>query len=481
MNHTIIEYINQHAIETPNKLAIVDENIELTYKQYWHKILSVAAFLKSIGSDAGDFIVVKNTQTVQFMVAIHAVQLINAIVVPIEKSANEGRVKSLVQETGAKKLLGDLVVEECDCYTVEEAYLFDGSLDEYTFPSSNEISMVLFTTGTTGKSKGVVISHRAERAVGENLMISVAMQENNVELLPMPMNHAYSLRRYFANMVNGCTAIILDGVFFVQRVFAMMDKYQATSIAMAPAALNIIFQLSKDKLGEYAEQLDYLQFGTAPISEADKNRLIELLPNVRLYNVYASTEMGCVCVLNFNSEDNKPSCLGYASRGTSFKMVDENGNELSETTVDAPGLITYTGDMLMEGYYKEPELTSKTIVNGYIQTSDLGYQDAEGRVYMLGRADDVISTGGNKVSPLEVEDIAKQYPGIIDCICKGKTDKRLGAVPLLYIVADEEIDTKKLSEHMANQLEDFKRPRSIKKIDEVPRTYNGKVDRKTEI
>ncbi|MFI3209410.1 MAG: class I adenylate-forming enzyme family protein [Eubacteriales bacterium] len=481
MKNTIIECINHYATATPDKLAIIDETIELSYEQYWNKIVIVASFLKNVGAKEGDYIVVKNTQTVPFMVAVHAVQLINAIVVPIEKSANEGRVHSLVGETNAKILLGDIVIDECDCYTIEEVYGYSGVIYEFTFPRAEDISMVLFTTGTTGKSKGVVISHRAERAVGENLMLSVEMKENNVELLPMPMNHAYSLRRYFANMVNGCTAIILDGVFFVQRVFAMMDKYQATSIAMAPAALNIIFQLSKDKLGEYAEQLDYLQFGTAPISEADKNRLIELLPNVRLYNVYASTEMGCVCVLNFNSEDNKPSCLGYASRGTSFKMVDENGNELSETTVDAPGLITYTGDMLMEGYYKEPELTSKTIVNGYIQTSDLGYQDTEGRVYMLGRADDVISTGGNKVSPLEVEDIAKQYSGIIDCICKGKADKRLGAVPVLYIVADEEIDTKKLSEHMANQLEDFKRPRSIKKIDEVPRTYNGKVDRKTEI
>ncbi len=481
MKQSIIEYIKQFADETPDKLAIIDENMELTYKEYWNKIVSVASYLKKIGCKKEEYIVIKNTQTVEFMVLLHAVQLINAIVVPIEKSANEGRALSIIKETKAKFFFGDLKIEDCVCDTVEKVFNSSGENLEFEFPKSEDVSMVLFTTGTTGKSKGVVIQHKAEQAVGESLMNGVKMKDNNVELLPLPMNHAFSLRRYFANMVKGCTTVVLDGVFFVQRVYNMMDKYQATSIAMGPAALGIMFQLSKDKIGDYAEQLDYLQFGTAPISEADKDRLIRLLPNVRLYNIYASTEMGGVCVLDFNSDDNRPRCLGYPSPGTSFKFVDEDREEMTDTSESNPGHITYTGNMLMKEYYMDEELTSKTIVNGYIQTSDLGYQDEKGRIYMLGRADDVISTGGNKVSPLEVEEEAKKFEGVLDCICKAKVDKLLGAVPVLYVVAEDTLDTKKLGEHLKKQLEEFKRPRSIKKIDEVPRTYNGKVDRKAEI
>lgn len=481
MNRSIVECIKQYALETPDKLAIIDEKTELTYEQYWNQICKVGSYLLSLGCKKGDYIVVKNTQTVEFMVIFHAIQLMNGIAVPIEKSANEGRAISLTRETKAKEFFGDLILEDCNCHAIEEPFAYNGESADFELPSLDDVATVLFTTGTTGKSKGVVIEHKAELAVGINLMNSVKMKKGNIELLPLPMNHAFSLRRYFANVVNGSTAIIVDGVFFVQRVYNLMDKYQATSIAMGPAALGIMFQLSKDQLGNYAEQLDYLQFGTAPISEADKDRLIQLLPKVRLYNIYASTEMGGVCVLDFNSEDNRARCLGYPTSGTTFRFVDEDRKEMTETSESNPGLITYTGNMLMKEYYSDVELTNKTIVDGYIQTSDLGYQDEKGRIYMLGRADDVISTGGNKVSPLEVEDEAKKFEGVIDCICKGKEDKLLGLVPVLYIVTDAEFNVKELTEFLKHHLEEFKRPRAIIRINEVPRTYNGKVDRKTEI
>ncbi len=481
MNDSIIKCIKKYAVETPNKLAIVDLETEYTYREYWSKITQVASFLKSIGCKKDEHIIIKNTQNIQFMVLLHAIQLINGIVVPIEKSANTGRITSLLNETNSTKFFGEEDLPDYECYKIEDAFSYNGSEFEFEFPTSEQTSMVLFTTGTTGKSKGVMIQHKAEYAVGINLKDSVEMKIDNVELLPMPINHAFSLRRYFANIVNGSTVIILDGVFFIQRVFELIEKYQVTAMALAPAALSIIFQLSQNKLGEYADQFDYLQFGTAPISETDKSRLIELLPNVRLYNIYASTEMGCVCVLNFNSADNRPCCLGYPSPGTKFRMVNDEGGELKTTSLESPGRITYTGTMLMLGYYNEIELTNKTLVNGYVQTSDLGYLDEAGRIYLLGRADDVITTGGNKVSPLEVEEIAKHYKGILDCICKGKPDKRLGAVPILYIVIENEINIKDLGDYLADKLEDFKRPRSIKIINEVPRTYNGKVDRKVEV
>ncbi len=480
MKATIIENINKYAIQAPTKLAVADVDSSLTYQEYWERIREVASYLKSIGIRKDDFIILKNTQNIEFMVLLHGIQLTGAVAVPVEKTANEGRVESLAEETKAKHFFGDLNISGVVCHSIEDPFAYNGEVFEFEFPESEEVSMVLFTTGTTGKSKGVVIQHKAEIAVGESLKSGLHMKANNVEVLPMPMNHAFSLRRYYGNIVNGSSSIILDGVFFIQNLFNMMEEYGATSIAMAPAALGIIFQLSKEKLGTYGEQLDYLQFGTAPISEADKNRLIELLPNVRMYNVYASTEMGCVCVLNFNSEDNKPRCVGYPSEGTVFKIVDNNGVEMVNGSPENLGHITYTGNMLMKEYYNEPELTQKTIVDGYVQTSDLGYKDEEGRIFMYGRADDVLSTGGNKVSPLEVEEVAMHFEGVVDCICKAKPDRLLGAVPVLYIVG-EDVDTKQLKEYLKNQLEEFKRPRAVKFIDAVPRTYNGKVDRKVEI
>ncbi len=482
MNNTILQSIRRFALEKPDKLAIVDPATELTYSAYWQKICGAASYFRGIGVQKGEYVVVKTMQTVEYLVVCHGIQLAGGIFIPVEKSVNEGRVTEIMNETGATKLFGDLVVEGFECRPTSEAYHYAGEIiQEWDMPAEEDEAMILFTTGTTGKSKGIVIQYGAEFAVAENVKYGVEMKEDNVEIIPMPMNHSFSLRRYFANMINGSTVIVIDGVFFVKILFNMIEKYRATAIAMAPAAISIIFKLTRDKIGNYAEQFDYIQLGSAPLPEGDKDRLLSLLPNIRLYNLYGSTELGVSCALNFNSDDNQPSCIGYPTKNSIFKIVDEDGNEKLDATAEDPGYLSYTGTMKMKEYFHEPELTEATFIDGYMRSSDLGYRDEKGRIFMLGRADDVIITGGNKVSPLEVEEATKQFAGIHDCICKGVEDALVGAVPVLYIVADETIDMDGLKRHMANLLEDFKRPRSIHRIESVPRTYNGKIDRKTQI
>lgn len=481
MEQTILQSIRDFAVKTPDKLAIIDPTTELTYATYWKKICGVAEFLKNIGTKKDDYIIIKNSQNVEYLAMCHGIQLAGAICVPVEKSVNEGRVTEIVNDTGATKLFGDINIEGCDCYSITEAFSYEAASLEWDMPQAEDNAMVLFTTGTTGKSKGIVLQYGAEFAVAENVKYGVEMKPDNIEIIPMPMNHSFSLRRYFANMINGSTVIVIDGVFFMKIFFNMIEKYKATAIAMAPAAISIIFKLTRDRIGNYADQLDYIQLGSAPLPEGDKDHLLSILPNVRLYNLYGSTELGVSCALNFNSEDNQPSCIGYPTKNSIFKIIDEDGNEKLNATADNPGYLSYTGTMKMKEYLNEPELTKATLINGYLQSSDLGYRDEKGRIFMLGRADDVIITGGNKVSPLEVEEAAKQFVGIHDCICKSKPDSLVGAVPVLYIVADDNVELGKLEEHIMNLLEDFKRPRSIVRIDSVPRTYNGKIDRKTEI
>ncbi|MFI3171777.1 MAG: class I adenylate-forming enzyme family protein [Eubacteriales bacterium] len=478
---TVLESIRFYAMAVPNQLAVIDTTTELTYQAYWEKICGVASYLEKLGVEKGEYIILKANQTVDYLVMCHGIQLIGAVCVPLEKSVNEGRVLEIMKETGATKFFGDIIVTGYETMDVGTAYQYEAKRMDFIMPDADADAMILFTTGTTGKSKGIVIQYGAEYAVAENVMYGVEMKPQNVEIIPMPMNHSFSLRRYFANMINGSTVIIIDGVFFVKILFQMIEKYHVTSLAMAPAAMSIIFKLTRDKIGNYAEQLDYIQFGSAPIPEVDKEHLLNILPNVRLYNIYGSTELGCACVLNFNSDDNKPHCIGYPTKNSKFRIIDMNGGEIHNATAEEPGYLSYTGSMKMKEYFQEDELTEQTLVKGYLQSNDLGYQDEKGRIYMLGRADDVIISGGNKVSPLEVEEAAKQYEGVSDCICKSRFDAIVGAVPILYIVSREEINLSGLEEHLMNLLEDFKRPRAIMRIESVPRTYNGKIDRKAEI
>lgn len=481
-SHTILERIRYYAMNTPHQLAVIDEGVELTYEEYWEKICGVATRLKQLGVEKNECILVKNTQSVNYLITCHGIQLCGAVCVPVEKGVNDGRVLELMQETAAKKFFGNMKLQEYDCYSIDDICENQAALAaDFVMPNLEDTAMILFTTGTTGKSKGIVIQYSAEYAVAENVVCGVEMKKGNVEIIPMPMNHSFSLRRYFANMINGSTVIILDGVFFVKRLFEMIEKYHVTALALAPAAISIIFKLTKDKIGSYENQLDYIQLGSAPLPEGDKEHLLRILPSVRLYNLYGSTELGVSCALNFNSEDNQPSCIGYPTKNSIFKIVDENGNEKLDATAESPGFLSYTGTMKMKEYFNESALTEETVIDGYLHSSDLGYRDEKGRIFMLGRADDVIITGGNKVSPLEVEEVARRCFGVHDCICKSREDALVGAVPVLYVVVDDHFTMEELEHHLRDYLENFKRPRHIQRVAAIPRTYNGKLDRKTSI
>ena len=135
------------------------------------------------------------------------------------------------------------------------------SPDEVRFPAGGDVAEILFSTGTTGKSKGIVLTHTNDTALAENVMFGVRMKTDNVEIVPMPLSHSHGLRRTYANLVNGSSVVFADGVTLLKKVFDLMDTYGVTAMDLSPSMLSIIFKLSKDRLGDYADRLDYIQLG----------------------------------------------------------------------------------------------------------------------------------------------------------------------------------------------------------------------------
>ena len=129
---------------------------------------------------------------------------------------------------------------------------------------------------------------------------AVEMKEDNVELIPSPLNHSHALRRYYGNMLCKASVVVSPGVMNLFGFFKLIEKYGVNSIDLVPTALSILLKLSKNKLGEYKDTLRYIELGAAPLMQADKDRLKALLPHTRLYNFYGSTESGCIAIYNFN-------------------------------------------------------------------------------------------------------------------------------------------------------------------------------------
>jgi len=307
---------------------------------------------------------------------------------------------------------------------------------------------------------------------------------NTLEIVPKvidtleDMGYIFLPLCYESNMVNGSTVCLMDGVVFIGVLWKMLDKYHATAMAIAPAALSVIFNLSEDRIGEYRDQMDYIQIGSAPLVEADKEHILRLMPDVRLYNFYGSSEAGCSCILNFNSSDNKPGCIGKPTVNSWVRFNDEDGNIVKEPTIENPALLSWGGPIVMEGYYRDPETTQENMDDGYVKTKDLAYLDEEGRVILVGRADDIINFGGSKISPAEVEDCAMGYDGIVECAYTSRPDPITGETPIMLVVKKDNYDEKELSQFLAQRLEGYKLPKNIYEVESLPRTFKGTLLRK---
>lgn len=478
--NSVLHYIKDYANTQPDKYAVCETRKNVTYSEYWKNIRKMATVLSDNGIEKGMHVVIRCTQNIDFLVIFTALQYVGALPVPVEKTLGADRMAEIAKAVDASVVIADEELDTMRVYGNKELVkaMQEAEEAELPLPEADDLSMILFTTGTTGKSKGVVLSHLNDVAIAENVIQGTRMTHENVEVIPMPLNHAFGLRRYQSDIVNGGTVCLMDGMVFVGTLWKLIEKYGVTSMALSPASLGMIFELSNDRIADYKDQLEYIQIGSAPLMEADKQRLIKLMPNLRLYNFYGSSEAGCSCILDFNSEDNKPGCIGTPTVNSIVHFVDENGNAVKGVSEENPALLAWGGPIVMQGYYNEPQLTEETMTDGYVMTKDLAYMDEAGRCILVGRSDDIVNYGGSKISPAEVEDVARGYEYIAECAYSSRADAITGELPVMLVVAKEGYDQAVFEAFLADRLESYKLPREYYFTEELPKTFKGTLLRK---
>jgi len=484
MYGSIVEAVLHHATTQPDKLCLADDNIKVSYSEYADKILKFAGFLAENGIVKDDKVVVEACQTVDYLAIELALQLLGAVFVPVEHNCAIEKIRAFAERAEAKAVIA---VKDND-FGTDYFYSFDtiaemaGNAEKYNvteYPATDSISEILFSTGTTGKEKGIVITHANDIALAENVIHGVKMEKDNVEMIPSPMNHSHGLRRYYANMFNGCTVILLGSVMNIKQFFYNMDTYGVNSLDLVPTALSVLLKLTKNKFNEYAKKIRYIQFGAAPMMDSDKAAIKALLPDTRLYNFYGSTESGCICIYDFNCENEKKSCIGKPAYNAEIVIVDDDRNPI-ESSAENTGLLSSKGGMNTLGYWKDEEETAKALVDGVVYSNDVAYFDEDGDIILLGRRGDVINVGGNKVSPDEIEDVAKKMDCIEDCGVIPVEDKFKGHVPKLIVQLKKgaDFDPVAIRSFLSANLEPYKVPAFIETIELIPRSFNGKLLRK---
>lgn len=484
MFQSVAEAILHYAKAQPQKLCLADDTVQVTYEAYGDMICRYASCFRTAGIRKEDTVVVEACQTVQYLAIEQALQLFGAIFVPVEHNCAQEKIRSFIDRADAKAVITCKELPEAGCLTYTFDALASLSLQATPYlpealPKKTDVCEILFSTGTTGKEKGIVLTHENDIALAENVIYGVEMERDNVEMIPSPMNHSHGLRRYYANMVNGSTVVLLGSVMNIKLFFANIDTYGVNSMDLVPTALSVILKLSKDKFAEYKDRLRYIQLGAAPMMEADQNKICQLLPHTRLYNFYGSTESGCICIYNFNRPKDKKACIGKPTHNANIVIVDDDRKPM-ESSRERTGLLSCRGGQNMLGYWRDPEETAKVLIDGVVYSNDVAYFDEDGDIILLGRNGDVINVGGNKVSPEEIENACKKMPGVTDCGVIPVADPIKGYVPKLFVQTEPgfPLDVKAVKNFLSASLEPYKVPSYVVQIDKIPRSYNGKLLRK---
>lgn len=478
---SIVQRIFEIAQDNPDDTALICKDEIVTYHELSRIIFTIAVYLKNKGIKSSDKIAIQAQHDKHCIGLYYAIHLIGGVLVPLEKNAPAMRVEEIIKDTDSVFVVSDVQTEHDDWVKYEEirnvcVTPMDYEFDKLVFPDLDSPCEMVFTTGTTGKSKGVLIAHRNMSWYAYSVAKAIEMKKDNLFFITTPLNHAGGLRRTHLSLANGCGLVYMDGLLNIKKYFEYIEKYHVTSLYLPPVAIRLLINTSKNELSRFADQIDFVYSSSSPLPIGDCETLKQLLPKTRLYNAYEASETPGVSVYDYNDDKILKNCMGKANPGVEIAIMDEEGNITDKRNIE--GQICIKSKMNMLGYYNGENLTKEVMKDGWYVSSDLGYLDNEGNIYYSGRKGDVINIGGYKISPIDVEEVALLSGSIKECICVMSYNKLDMPYLKLLVVPQDNFDSKQLISFISKRLEGYKVPKEVEIIDEVHKTFNGKIDRK---
>lgn len=474
---TIEEQIFDQVQNTPDKVALISGDTEITYSQLWDYCLCAAEKLKQdYHLKKGDRVILSAAGNIEFVYAYFGVHIAGGICVPIDPDTNQTRFEYIEKSTTPVCVMG--LLHNVKKETIPFTDVVNGtSKATYIVPEQSQVADILFTTGTTGAPKGVALSYNNLSAAARNINAFIGNTSSDVELLALPVSHSFGLGRLRCTLSKGATVVMLGTFANVKKFFKEMARCQVTMFAMVPASWGFIKKMSGKYIGKFADQLKFIEIGSSFMPVEDKELLMSLLPKTRICMHYGSTEASRSTFMEFHTYKDNLLSIGKASPNVEIKIFTSQG---TPAALGEEGEVCVKGEHVTCSYWNEtPERFASDFYDGYFRTGDCGTMDAEGNIYLKSRIKEMINVGGKKVSPMEVEDILNTIPGIKESACIGIPDPGivLGEVVKAFIVADDNLSDEEIMQQLRPQLEVYKLPVEIERINAIPKTGSGKIQR----
>ena len=487
----MIDYLMDHQEKMPEKEAIIDRNIKYTYAQLVEKVEVIASYLYYRGIRSGERVLIRAVGRTEYVICFLAIQYLGAVSIPVDRMTNQDNLLNMIRKTKAKLFLNSTKKEYPGINSICYADLFVKAQELHNFKipdiqktEDTDICEIIFTTGTTGAPKGAMHNRKAIITNTWNTINGIGMKENDIVLLSLPLSHSFGLRVMRAGLVLGATLIVQEGASFAKETVKNISRYSCTGLACVASSMKIMIEeLGESVAAESFGSLRYIEFSAGAVEKKFREFLVKLLPNTEIHNTWGCTEAGGCFFINLSSETEKMESMGRALDTVQAKIVDYEGAEIVQTGPYASGKLAIKGEMLMSGYCGEERLEEDLLKNDWMITNDIVWKDNDEYFYMLGRCDDIINIGGEKVAPQEIENVAMEIQGIAECACLGVEDiyGHMGEIPILFVRKEKKCVAtwkKEMTELLNLRLAQHKVPKEIVEIEYLPRNTMGKIDRK---
>jgi len=484
----LLDHRVQAAPEKPFLLSEQDGR-QFTYAEFDLAVNRAASMLVSHGVGKGDVVSLLMPNSAEYIIAYFACLKLGAVAGPVNSLLKEHETAFVMNNSEAKAILvhseflGRIESIRNELPHLQSVITFDGE-SEATREFKDEgptvairkddDAIIIYTSGTTGKPKGCLLTHGNVIANARQISEWLNFSESDRLLTIMPLFHmnAVSVTTMSALYAGGST--VISPRFSASQFWKIISDFHVTSFGSVATMLSMLLNAYPDGVpgGLKTDQLRFAMCGSAPVP-AEVMKKFEETFNCPVVEGYGLSESTCRSTFNPPDERRRPGSCGLPI-GNEMKVFDDNGNEVPDGEL---GEIVLRGENILKGYYKDPEATASAFRNGWFHTGDVGYREKDGYFFIVDRKSDMIIRGGENIYPREIDEVLYQHLAVADAATIGIPDQLYGEEVAAFVVLKDgaKVSEEELSVHCQKELADYKCPKTIRIVAEIPKGPTGKL------
>ncbi|KGT37504.1 long-chain-fatty-acid--CoA ligase [Weizmannia sp. CD-2023] len=505
----LTEFLDRAVLLYGGKTAVYCGDRAFTYRELNGRVNRLSYGLKNLGIEKGDRVAYLAPNTVEMLEGFYGIFQLGAVMVPLNIRLTPEDYRFILNHSGSKVLFVDqemyhliepvkdeletveqiiIHYKEDDCAEID----YDRWLDRFPpdpFPRAgldeNNVCSLLYTSGTTGNPKGVMLTHRNNYLHALSAMHHLRVTDRDVYLHVLPMFHVNGWGSPFYYTANGATHVCLRKPS-AEAIFTEIIRHNVTVVHMAPTVLNSLLQYNAEHHPAIEQDVRVVIAGAAPppafVERVEKELGWEF---IQVYGMTESTPLTLVSVirsqlggLDRDTQLRLRAKAGFPMIGSDVRVLRENDEEVAHDGKEI-GEVTVRGHGVMLGYWKNPEETMKTIRNGRLYTGDMATVDEYGYIDIVDRKKDIIISGGENISSIEVEGVLYEHPAVLEAAVIAVPHEKWGETPHAFVVrkADAAATEEDIIRFSRERLAHFKAVTGVTFVDELPKTASGKIQK----